>query len=68
VTVTISLSSMETTRDARYRDRHLQARGRQPSSGDLAVVTGLRPVHVSMLMGAAQPPQARDDRAGADRG
>jgi RNA polymerase primary sigma factor len=48
------------------RSHQLQSRGREPSTRDLAAVTGLGPAHVSMLVGAAQAPQALDERADGD--
>jgi RNA polymerase sigma factor (sigma-70 family) len=49
------------------RHDHLQAQGREPSTEDLAAVTGLPPAQVTMLLGAAQPPRAFDERPGLDR-
>jgi RNA polymerase sigma factor (sigma-70 family) len=49
------------------RHDHLQAQGREPSTRELAVLTGLPPAQVTQLVGAAQPPQAFDERADLER-
>jgi RNA polymerase sigma factor (sigma-70 family) len=49
------------------RREHMQSRGCEPSTSDLAAITGLKPTQVTTLIGAAQPSQALDERADADR-
>jgi RNA polymerase primary sigma factor len=46
---------------------HMQSRGCEPSAGDLATITGLKPAQVMTLVGAAQPPRALDGQADAER-
>jgi RNA polymerase primary sigma factor len=52
--------------NAAHRE-HLQSRGREPSLGDLALVTGLTTAQVTSLIGAAQPAHALDERADMER-
>jgi RNA polymerase sigma factor (sigma-70 family) len=50
------------------RREHLQSRGREPSTHDLAATTGLRPAQITMLIGATQPPYALDERSDGHSG
>jgi hypothetical protein len=49
------------------RHDHLQTQGREPSTRDLAILTGLPPAQVTQLVGAAQPRQDFDERADVER-
>jgi RNA polymerase sigma factor (sigma-70 family) len=49
------------------RRDHMQSKGCEPSTRDLAAITGLPPAQVALLVGAAQPAQAFDERADPER-
>jgi RNA polymerase primary sigma factor len=48
------------------RRDHVQTRGREPSTGDLAALTGLKSGQVTMLLGATAPARALDDGADSE--
>jgi RNA polymerase sigma factor (sigma-70 family) len=49
------------------RHHHVQRRGREPSTRDLASLTGLPAAQVTQLVGAAQPARAFDERPETER-
>jgi RNA polymerase sigma factor (sigma-70 family) len=50
------------------RREHVQSRGCEPSTRDLAATTGLRAAQITMLIGAGQPAHALDERTDNQRG